>query len=492
MNRTTRYIIAAFSAVVTLVSCAKEAVVEPEGSGLLPEEQLRGIAVSFEESTRTVLGTTIDGTYYKYRPAFCPGDRIKVSNATRSEDCVVADDGGVLKIFTNLEGALTAVYPASAANVTGTNPIPETDPWFKIPTTQTGKFSDANICTAAIAADGTAAGFVNQTALLRFYVDESIGVQKITITGTADIATGGGKTITVDPDGTALISSVTEEPDKRLCYVAILPGTNTLTFESVTTGQGQGTVSRTMKSGFNYTINKIYNAFIPYYINIKKKNSDEYMHWAYCNVGAFLPEEAGWYFACGYTEGCVRNSTDDGWVLASDRTTPKLFNSTDFPEKDPADYEDAATAYWGDGWRLPTLVEADSDFVNLINTCFPGTSTYEEYFSVTNATDEPVNQGVYYYKNEAAGITGFYVIDETGSKLFFPEAFVGYNSDFDMFKAGIYSAYSSNTKYCLGLMRNMGNLKFPDYYIGCGHPVRPIYDDRPGVINGGYGDAGSY
>ena len=44
-------------------------------------------------------------------------------------------------------------------------------------------------------------------------------------------------------------------------------------------------------------------------------------YWATTNIGASTPEEYGYYFAWGYTEGCVRNSSNDGWVKADDSSS---------------------------------------------------------------------------------------------------------------------------------------------------------------------------
>lgn len=485
MNRISKHIIVAFSAVVTLVSCTKEPAAVPEGSGLLPQGQMREIAVSFGESTKSVLGTTVDETYHKYKPAFCVGDTIKVSNATRSEDCVVVDGGGVLKIFTNLEGELTAIYPASAANVTGNAPIPAANQ-FRISTTQSGKFSDANICKATIPAESTAANFENQTALLRFYVDESIGVQKITVTGTADIATEGSnkRVITVDPDGTALISSVTEDPDKRICYVAILPGTNTLTFESVTTVQGQGTVSRTMKEGFNYTKNGIFNGFIPYYIDTGTAG-----RWAYCNVGAFLPEEAGKYFAWGDTEGQYAATTGDGaftkpfdWVHAPFNNGMSTFDQAHFdtstvcPGGILALEYDAAYANWGENWSIPTE-EMFKELRKHGVLVFQGSSLIGAKFPESGTLFLP-NAG---WSDSGKDGDGSSLIDTGFSGFYWSRIFNSVTTGEAKLFHFYYSYSSSVDKFVMEDQK---------LCIGCN--IRPVYYDYKGITNGGYEDAGEY
>jgi len=86
-------------------------------------------------------------------------------------------------------------------------------------------------------------------------------------------------------------------------------------------------------------------------------------YWAKTNIGAETETDYGQYFAWGYSEGCVRNSANNGWVLASDGTTSKQFNTTDFPNRDAITYQDAAAANWGTGWSLPT----DAQLKTLIN-----------------------------------------------------------------------------------------------------------------------------
>ena len=92
--------------------------------------------------------------------------------------------------------------------------------------------------------------------------------------------------------------------------------------------------------------------------------------WATCNVGAERPEEYGGYFAWGETtqkDSCnwdryalsnggpanlTKYCTDDFFGVSDGRTTL-------LPE------DDAATANWGPGWRMPTYKEMQE----LLNGC---------------------------------------------------------------------------------------------------------------------------
>ena len=82
--------------------------------------------------------------------------------------------------------------------------------------------------------------------------------------------------------------------------------------------------------------------------------------WATMNVGATSETDAGHYFAWGYAEGCVRNTADSGWVLASDNTTTKGFDTADFPNRVASSFQDAATSNWGGSWRMPTRAEFEA------------------------------------------------------------------------------------------------------------------------------------
>jgi len=84
--------------------------------------------------------------------------------------------------------------------------------------------------------------------------------------------------------------------------------------------------------------------------------------WATCNIGANTPEEAGLYFAWGETQGYTaeqvgtdKNFSWEDYEFGPDTALTK-YNETDgLTVLEPED--DAATANWGDGWRMPTKEE---------------------------------------------------------------------------------------------------------------------------------------
>lgn len=86
-------------------------------------------------------------------------------------------------------------------------------------------------------------------------------------------------------------------------------------------------------------------------------------YWATTNIGAETPVDAGYYFAWGYQDGLIYDSSKNAWVLASDGTTEKKFNTTDFPNRDGGDI---ASAIWGSGWRMPSYSEFEAMHRNCI------------------------------------------------------------------------------------------------------------------------------
>ena len=332
MKKTVKYIILTAVAGAVLASCQREQL-PATATGDGP----RIISVSFADATKTAL----DGIQAK----FCAGDIILVSNGEELEDCKVGlDDSGNAQITTTLKGELKAVYPSEAAVRNG-NAIDLTQ--IRVPIAQRGRFKDAHICTSTIAADGSSATFINRSAILKFYVDKSIGVTSIKVTGTgADIATG-SRTITVTAPSGKTLANVTDDPQKRICYVAVLPGVNAnqLTFKTEATTQL--TLPRTPTADVTLEAGTLYKAFIPYYVTIGTQK------WGYCNVGAFLPEEYGKMYSWGNPAGQSGNGTFNPQFNQTGYPTPgKSINSAD---DWTAAIHDAAynDTNWGHNWLMP-------------------------------------------------------------------------------------------------------------------------------------------
>lgn len=509
-----RFIMAAMAALAAgalAVSCSKEPVAGNNGGG--GSDGVRTISVSFGEGTRTALGDKkADGTI----PAeFKAGDVILVSNGKALEDCKVIIDGNDTTITTTLKGTLDAVYPPEAAvylgyNITG----------FKVSDSQSGRFADAHICTATIADGATEAHFTNETAILKFYVDKSIGVTSIKITSSGPEIATGSKTITVTAPHGKTLADVTDDTKKRICYVSVLPGVKAseLTYETVTTTQP--TLPRTPTDDVALTASKLYKAFMPYYIKIGSQR------WGYCNVGAFLPEEAGRYFAWGETTGMALNSDNtftfpnEKYYTAENHTwdmskgfswencphtngiysdvNKKVFtkytagdSSNNYAKSGTADgkavlepEDDAAYVNWGKNWRMPTgdASSTTADFSILANACrTEGHSSGA--FAPTVIPVEPDAQGVYYYNGP--GRAGLYFVDEAGNKLFFPTAGDGKGLSLDNTNAGFYWTSNHIQDYYAYLMHGLHfTSEAVDVVVDdCvnsrfyGFPIRPILND---------------
>lgn len=145
--------------------------------------------------------------------------------------------------------------------------------------------------------------------------------------------------------------------------------------------------------------------------------------WATCNVGAEKPEEYGKYFAWGDTTGYTQDESHNFYW-----TTYKWCNGTyDSMNKyctdsgygtvdnkvilDPED--DAATANWGSGWRMPTLQE--------ISYLYDSNYVTAEWTTVND-------------------VGGFMITSKSnGNSMFLPAT--GYRTDVDLSFPGTYGIY---------------------------------------------------
>ena len=427
-----RLIIAALAATVALAACTKE--ITPGKVDTDPKapaaEGSRVIAVSFAPQTKTSLAN--DGL----QPRFNDGDSILISNGEALDTCEVKIIGKKATISTDLTGPLTAAYPAKLAKIKDG----EFD-GFDIPAMQSGKFSDANLCYAEMEGkDESSLHFENCCPVLKFYVDESIGVKSIQIASDLHIA-GNSMKITVEaPEGKTLYDVMPSEgQDKRICYVALSSKdvhSNQLKFETETATQG--TVTRTPTNNVLLKEGHMYNAFIPYYIEVNGQK------WAYCNIGAFLPEEPGYYFSWGNTQGYVYDgqnwvSAPGGQTVLGGGFTEENYAGTTGSSISGSSLkvdvtEDAACAAWGGKWRIPTSQE----YQNLFNACV-GVDGYDTTTKPTTGT--PSAKGVYWC-DSYDGVAGCLFCDVT-SKLFFPAA--GEGEDTSLLGLGSGGIYWSNT-----------------------------------------------
>lgn len=424
MNNIVRLTLALLATTAALAACTKEIVTERTDTASVfgQADVPRVITVSFGSQTKTALGN--DGL----QPSFTAKDTVLVSNESALDTCEVTVEGNVATITTKLPGALTAVYPYTAAKMAeGDSNLIED---IIVPAVQTGKFADANICMAKMADENNKSlSFNNKTAVLRFYVDTCIGVTSIKVSATGDpIASNDAKEITVTAPEGGMLYGISGDPDRRICYVAVRPGNFTqLEFSSVTTSQTENTDNTVSRQVENATLdtNKIYNAFIPYYIVVDGKK------WGYCNVGAFLPEEPGEYFAWGEVSGHKYENSGwtnfpesnpdasrytGGWDASkgfAECNTPYHLNllydkycASDSKTKLES-LDDAASVNWGNGWKMPTetelgaLADAQGVWNDSKKGYYFGTESCAVFFPVTgygygNVLENETQLGAYW------------------------------------------------------------------------------------------------
>ena len=191
--------------------------------------------------------------------------------------------------------------------------------------------------------------------------------------------------------------------------------------------------------------------------------------WATCNVGANAPEEYGDYFAWGETQ----TKTTYNWITylycnGSSNTLTKYCYNSEYGYNSYTDSlttllscDDAATANWGDDWRMPTNEE------------------WEELFQNTT-----------YISTIQNGINGFLFTASNGNNLFLPSA--GRRWDRELNYAGSNGYYWSNSLY-FGYPYDAWSISFDSYGYGgvyCdyryfGRTIRPVFNNKAplGVIN---------
>ena len=179
--------------------------------------------------------------------------------------------------------------------------------------------------------------------------------------------------------------------------------------------------------------------------------------WATCNVGADAPEEYGDYFAWGETQPkTIYDWSTYQYCNGSENTLTKYSNNAEYGYNGFTDdlttllpEDDAATANWGSGWRMPTMEEWRE---------------MKDYTTVIWTTRNGVNGRIFTASN--------------GNSIFIPAA--GYRSGSSLKLAGSYGGYWSSSlypdspSYVWTLDFNSGS-----YYMSygdrqCGQSVRPV------------------
>ena len=483
---TFRFIIAAMTAISVFSSCRKEPAVEGNPGTAEENQGLRTITLQFSPGTKAAF----DGI----KSSFVNGDVIKLSNGTKSADATVSVANGVASITTSLTGNLTAVYPSTAANVTGTGPIGT--PAYKVPSVQDGTPEKAVIAVANITSP--TAVFEFQPAL--FQITPPSGATSITIKSLNTIDATGRRSTTanaafINTTGAdnAAKREITVNVTGGKAYAALVPGVKLtdLSFDAGETVGMKGIPESTVTSratALGKTLAGLNVVAIGNAYQIDNSNWHPYvtingLKWATMNIGANSPTEYGYYFMWGGTVGYKRSGSD--WVMASNTSSVLSggFNKNNDPHYSDSSYtkytsddkktvlelaDDAAYANWGGLWRMPTK----EDFTELAKECFlEWTENYNStgvkgvivwkaksgdagWFKPSTAGKgcKIKDDGSRYNTAEDHTFSNTYAIG-TDALLFFPVAGFGYNTSLRYATDGLYwsssLSFSSISAYSL-------------------------------------------
>ena len=140
--------------------------------------------------------------------------------------------------------------------------------------------------------------------------------------------------------------------------------------------------------------------------------------WATCNIGASTPEGYGDYFAWGETQP----KTEYGWSTyqycnGSETTLTKYCSNSDYGNNGFTDNlttllpeDDAATATWGEDWRMPTKAEWQELYNNTTCTWTTQNGVAGRLFTATNGNSIFLPAAGFRYVSSAyeAGNNGYY------------------------------------------------------------------------------------
>jgi hypothetical protein len=179
--------------------------------------------------------------------------------------------------------------------------------------------------------------------------------------------------------------------------------------------------------------------------------------WAKCNIGAKTPESYGDLFAWGETK-TKANYGGQGYCFNGEvsSTLKKYSSETTVKHGEKPDnllvleaVDDAATANWGEGWRMPT----DADFGELLSNCTATWTTQNE-------------------------IKGYIFTGPNGNSIFLPAAgWCSTDNVIDRGSSGCYWSKSLNRENVFrayNLEFSSNNCKLNDSGRSDGISVRPV------------------
>lgn len=212
MKRTITFFIATAAVAMALFSCAKE--LQGNTTEDTQTSSLRTLTVSFGGATRT----TLSGD--NKQPVWEGGELISLNGTKNIEVPESAKGQKSFTFTTDIQGPITAVYPASAWDSDAASKI-------KVGSTQDGTFANANICTASASAQSTELVFFNQTAIIE--VEVPTDTKNLTLTSLNPIGTSGQRTetaVAIASESTNNTTITVEGKDNsnipNPCYVSIL------------------------------------------------------------------------------------------------------------------------------------------------------------------------------------------------------------------------------------------------------------------------------
>ena len=262
--------------------------------------------------------------------------------------------------------------------------------------------------------------------------------------GTSDI-TARGFEYGTDSENLSENTQSTDDTDEFSSTITGLAPNTTYYYRAYATNS-EGTGYGTIKS---FTTNGSYSGFDFVDLGLPSKT-----YWATMNIGATSTEDMGDYFAWGETtpKDTYEWSTYQ-YCNGSDESMTKYCNNPDFGDNGFTDNlttleasDDAATANWGSGWRMPIASEAEELY------------TYCSHVWTTQN-----------------GVTGRLFTGPNGRSIFLPGIYNGMSNHY--WTNSLYSSYPSEATTLLfgsGTRAELG-----DYYRYDGLPVRAVYRMAP-------------
>lgn len=359
-----KYYFVALAAIAALSSCSIESDPLENESG---NQALVFTAVMESAATRATLNDLT--------PSWEAGDEISINGKIYQ-----ADNAGTSTTFTAVSeeasgASYQAYYPSQLS--AGTLPAVQTyeDGKFNMPMyamSNTTDLSFKNIC-AVLAVKVTSADIrilksIKVSSDKAMYGDFTVTDNKAVLAdasdATKDVELVCASPLALDEDGTVFYIAIPAQEYKYINIFLSADGTSYIQAMGTKKAAGLGAIAR----------NNIFN--IDYAVNAVKLYDGPFF--ALSNVGATKPEEYGLYFSWGNVDGQAIDADKKfatPFTEAAYNSTTGAALTTDIPAD--AAY-DAAIAYWGENWRMPTY----TNFQNLKTNCTTGFS---------------VNDGVYGY-----------------------------------------------------------------------------------------------